>query len=122
MVPELFRATDFIKQYNKEKVNQKLDIDTQATNELELNKLKIFIEDCITGLSKQPKELFKFAYELRKADEADQYSYDYLNGQVQPHVIVDILMANSWNSKTNQMISNKNGKFYLITGSKAIIL
>lgn len=38
------------------------------------------IEDHITQLSRQNAEFYKFAYELRKIDEKNEYSFDFLNG------------------------------------------
>ena len=50
----------------------------------------------MTQLSKNPAQLIRFVYELRKFDTKDVYSYEFLNGQVHDHVLVEIFMANYW--------------------------
>lgn len=59
-----------------------------------------FVEDLIYNLCKKGSNfIFKFAYELRKFDVSDKYSYELLNGQVRPEIFVDIICANKWNNE-----------------------
>jgi len=42
------------------------------------------IEDVVTSIARKPRQLINFAYELRKLDTKNEYSYEFLNGQVKP--------------------------------------
>ena len=53
-------------------------------------------------MAAEPDEILKFAFHLRKIDTEDKYSYNILNGQLRPPILVDIIMANKWNAKEIQ--------------------
>lgn len=59
-------------------------------------------------MARQPENLIKFAYELRKQDLNDEYSNTLLEGQVQPNVLVQIIMSNQWNTEQGKMVLNEN--------------
>ena len=54
-------------------------------------------------LSINPEMLFNFAFELRKQDVSDKYSFEFLNGQVEPSILVDIILSNKWNENLKRM-------------------
>jgi len=56
------------------------------------------IVETVTDLTKDLSQLFAFAYELRKNDPQNQYSSEFLKGNVSPPVVVDIIMDNTWDS------------------------
>ena len=66
------------------------------------------LEDVVSTIQKNKSDLFCFAFELRKQDTEDKYSFDFLNGQVKPAILVDIIMSNQWVSEKDQMIVNQN--------------
>lgn len=68
------------------------DIDEKAKCDLSVLYAKRMLEDTITEIGKQPKKLVEFAYELRMTDLKNIYSYDFLNGNVQPDVLVKIVL------------------------------
>ena len=47
-----------------------------------------FTVNVVTGIAKDLTELFAFAYELRKQDTSDEFTYDLLNGPVKPSILV----------------------------------
>lgn len=65
-------------------------------------------------MSKDQNHLMAFAYELRKQDVDNLYSYEFLNGQVKPAVLVDIIMSNSWNEIKSKM--KVDHTFYMSVG------
>ena len=82
------------------------------------------IEDIVTAIGKEPKDLIRFAYELRKFDSgSNKYSYEFLNGQIKPQLMIDIIMSNEWNSKTKQMeVKKQQNMFKMYCGSHANLL
>lgn len=73
-------------------------------------KINRAIEDTATFISQTPANLCEFAYELRKADleHNDKYSRDLLYGNVKPNALVNILLANEWDSKKEEMKPTKS--------------
>lgn len=65
---------------------------------LEANKARRGTEDVVTEIGKDPTRLYGFAKELRMQDLNDQMSLDFLQGQVKPQALVDIFMAQKWES------------------------
>lgn len=90
--------------------NQRTEEETteqNATAQLTLSKISRSIEDIITLIGKNPLNFTKFAYELRKQDVNDTYTYDFLNGQVHSQVLVKIVCANKWDSTLKRMVIGK---------------
>lgn len=77
-------------------MKKKMEFDDMAGHDYELNIAKRKIEDFITKLSDDSIEFHKFAFELRKVDPSNHYSFDLLNGQVKPRALVDIICSNTW--------------------------
>ena len=72
------------------------DINKQAEIDLQLMLRRNNLEDIVTALCKDIRELFTFAYELRKLDVDDLYTESFLNGQVRPHTLVQLILENKW--------------------------
>ena len=47
-------------------------------------------------ISKEPDQLVTFAYELRRQDINDKYTFEFINGNVKPSIFNDIIMSNYW--------------------------
>lgn len=75
----------------------------------------------MTELSKEADELVAFAYELRKQDVNDKYTYDFLNGQVKPSILVDIIMSNRWNEDAFEMQVQKGTSFRINIGQNSAL-
>ena len=52
------------------------------------------LEDHVTELSFEHANFYRFVYELRKFDIDNKYSYEFLNGQVKTHSLVQMICAN----------------------------
>lgn len=59
-----------------------------------ISNINNIIIDTVTEISRDLTELFAFAFELRKVDSDNKYSYDFLNGAVNPPIVVQIIMNN----------------------------
>ena len=70
------------------------DLETKCKFELQYNDSMRNIEDQVTAISHSNLEFYKFAYELRRIDHQNKYTFEFLNGQVKPHCIVEIVCAN----------------------------
>ena len=82
-------------------------MDEAAERSLSISMARRTIENIATRLSTDVLELTRFAYILRKLDIKDEYSEEFLNGNVMPSILVDIILSNKWNPKTNSMQSLK---------------
>ena len=69
-------------------------------------------------MAAEPDEILKFAFHLRKVDTEDKYSYNILNGQLRPPILVDIIMANKWNAKEGKMIIKEEERYAIMCGEK----
>ena len=74
------------------------------------------IEDTVMAISKEPDQLVAFAYELRRQDSNDKYSFDFINGNVKPSILTDIIMSNQWDQSEETMIVKKNARFRICIG------
>lgn len=101
---------------DKLKKEETIDISQHAMNDLTCSKGSRFIEDIITDIQKDPQQLFKFAYELRRFDKENVYSYQFLNGQVKPHTFVDIIMSNNFHDGEGLM-PDPSKFFYILPGN-----
>ena len=97
-----------------------LDIDEQATIDLQINNAKRLVEDVVTELTIDIKQLYQFSYELLKHDVEQKYVFDLLNGQVRQSELVNIIMSNQWNSKTKKMEVKKGIKFKIVANTNHI--
>lgn len=70
------------------------------------------IEDVVTSLSHDSLQLAKFAYQLRKIDTDNTYSLEFLNGNVQPSILVDVIMSNQYKKVSDTMEATKS--YFLI--------
>jgi hypothetical protein len=69
-------------------------------------------------LAADPDEILKFAFQLRKLDTEDKYSYHLLNEQLRPPILVDIIMANKWNDKEGTMTIKEEDRYAFMCGEK----
>jgi len=73
---------DFVQKLKKQ--DKIKDIEKQAELDIHINRGLRNIEDVVTSIARKPRQLINFAYELRKLDTKDKYSFEFLNGQVKP--------------------------------------
>lgn len=102
--------------WNMAKAPKVADVELEADRDLHSLKGQRFLEDVVTQIGRDSKELVAFAYELRKQDVTDRYSYEFLNGQVAPALLVDVLMANQWDTNSDRMTVNSGSAFKLFVG------
>ena len=57
--------------------------------------------------------MLKFAFELRKIDLLEKYTFPLLSGNVDPPILVDLAMSNKWNKYANKMEIENGKKFVL---------
>lgn len=69
-------------------------------------------------MAADPEEILKFAYELRKQDTEDKYSFNILNGQVRPPALVDMIVANKWDGQAGKMTVDAKDKYSILSGEK----
>ena len=70
------------------------------------------IEDLVTKIGQDEVDFFKFAYELRRLDPSDKYTWEFLNGAVQPSILVSMILANKWNASAKKMnVDKKKNNF-----------
>lgn len=79
------------------------NIDDRAAIDLFKHNTYQYLTDVITNLGKNYDRLFAFCFELRKQDLNNNYTFDLLNGQVKPHILVEIIMNNTWDKKKKRM-------------------
>lgn len=106
LVPCMMKLKDFLDQREKKKATDD-DIEVAARIALHVQRGRRCLEDTVTAIQDTPRDLIAFAYELRKQDADDKYSWDFLNGQVTPAILVDIIMSNTWNNSTFTMEQQK---------------
>ena len=94
------------------------NLDEAAKIGLIINQANRGIENTITNIATNPMNLSAFAYELRKGDSEDKYSYEFLNGQVRPDILARIIIDNKF--KDNEMKPEKTHRVCL--GGKSIPL
>ena len=116
-----------LKEMGLEIKNQKHEgesIESKSHRDIWYNDTERFIVDTVSDISKDVSELLKFAYELRKQDAEDKYSYDILNGQVSPQILVDIFMNNKWDEEEQRMVlvKEQNYRFIINVGKNRFTL
>jgi len=72
------------------------------------------IAETVADLAKDLPLLFAFAYELRKNDPQNKYSSGFLTGNVNPPVVVDIIMANTWDSAKQVMTLSQDCEYRMV--------
>ena len=114
----MIKLHDFAKNLLKKKnSDENLNVEQKALVDLGVNRALRNIEEVVTQLQRNPPQLIRFAYELRKYDINDIYSYEFLNGQVHEHVLVEIFMANKWDVSKEQMVYDNRMKFAIHLGT-----
>ena len=100
-------VADLIKQWNYasslKKKERLADIEEQAERDLYINLAVRNIEDVVTDLAKDDQHFCEFCYELRQQDPKDEYTYEFLYGQVKPQVLVEIVQSNTWDPVAKEM-------------------
>lgn len=92
------------------------DIEEQAKLDLGLTQAMRGMEDTVMAISKEPDQLVAFAYELRRQDTHDKYSFEFINGNVKPSILTDIIMSNTWDQQEESMKVKKQAKFRICIG------
>lgn len=75
-------------------------------------------EEAVQELAADPEEILKFAYELRKQDVENKYSFNMLNGQVRPPALVEMILANKWDSQEGKMTVDAKDQYSIMSGDK----
>lgn len=96
------------------------NLEEQAAVENMVMKASCQLEQIVMDLSEDTLQLIKFCYHLRKADTEDKYSFEFLNGNVSPSVLVDMIISNKWDSNTNTM--KPDSQFTLHIGPSSHIM
>ena len=60
------------------------------------------------------REFFTFAYELRKQDYDNSHSMLLLTDNIQPKILVDVVMSNYWDPVACSMRCDQNKKFNIL--------
>ena len=69
------------------------------------------IEEAMVESGNDLTQLFAFAYELRKADINDEFSQQLLKDNIEPQLITDIILSNSWDNKTQKMTVSQDCEY-----------
>lgn len=112
LVKSLFELKDRLSQYLETHTLKDQHVEEAGPSEEDRNDIIakqaiIMSEEVVQELAADADEILKFAFELRKQDTDDKYSFNLLNGQVRPPVLVDIIMANKWSSSEGKMKVNE---------------
>lgn len=113
MVEELLRLRAFTEQL-KAAGNEYEDIEAKCLRINVASDAESFMVDIVTNIGKDLTVLFEFAFELRKQDVNNEHSYELLNGQVYPAILVDMIMSNKWDPKLCRMVLSKELNYRLI--------
>lgn len=103
LVKELIEIRKSTTSLRKLADKEKKDLEKKARFESQINQANRFVEDVVADLSRNAHDLFRFSFELLKIDQKKQHVHDLLNGQVQPSILVDIIMSNQFNTKAKKM-------------------
>lgn len=83
---------------------QASDTESHAGFGLMISNIERCTQDVVTQLSYDPGQLCSFAFELRKKDTENRYTYEFLNGQVRQVILVKIICANRWDEQLQRMV------------------
>ena len=121
--PELVEAMITLQEgIAKLKAENTKDIEEVALMDLLKSKGQRQIENIVTDLCKDSESFVQFAFQLRKADVKDEYSFGFLNGNCKPRVLADIVIGNKWDAKANIMTINKKKPYRIQNGQDNNIL
>ena len=119
-------VTDLVQQWNYasnlKKKERLPDIEEQAERDLYVNLAVRNIEDVVTDLAKDDQHFCEFCYELRVQDLKDEYTHEFLYGQVKPHVLVEIVQSNVWDPVAKEMKVKDNHCFVMANLSSEQLL
>lgn len=95
------------------------DVDLEQDRNYILVKQAISIlQESVQELAVDPEEILRFAYELRKQDVNELYSLSFLNNQVRPPVLVQMILSNKWDSEAGKMIVDVRDEYAIMSGDK----
>lgn len=89
-------------------------------NDIIAKQAMITLQECVQEMAVDPEEILKFAYELRKQDVQELYSLSFLNGQVRPPVLVEMFLANKWDSEAGKMTVEAKDYYEIMSGDKVL--
>jgi hypothetical protein len=87
-------------------------------NDIIAKQALIMNSEMVQELAADPEQILKFAYELRKQDIEDKYTLTLIDGQVRPPVLVEIILANKWNSEACKMTVDAKDQYAIMSGDK----
>ena len=78
--------------------NNKNQTNVEDKAAIEIFKLDTYnyLTNLVMNFATNYDRLFAFCFELRKQDSCNNYTYELLNGNVKPPILVDIIMNNTW--------------------------
>lgn len=115
---ELYEHSDKLKDYE----DQEDDLDIRTEKDYWSSVSDRRIEDVVTMISKDAQDLCRFAFELRKQDRENKYTWEFMNGQVEPSILISVFTANSWNPKLQVMEVDKNSQFRIFNQYKGDVM
>ena len=113
LVKQLFELQDYTLKLKSDK-NPNDHLEELAKKDLIIQRGQTAIVDVITQIGHDPQDLFQFAYQLRKQDVNDEYTWDFLNGAVQPSILVSMIMSNKWDATLQKMSQDPKTRFVLL--------
>ena len=83
---------------------------------MDLNRLKAerAIERIIRCIANDQQSILLFAYHLRKNEKASKFTFQVLNGHLQPAILLDIILANNWDEQAKSMQVDLTKPFILV--------
>ena len=83
---------------------------------MDLNRLKAerAIERIIRCIANDQQSILLFAYHLRKNEKASKFTFQILNGHLQPAILLDIILANNWDEQAKSMQVDLTKPFILV--------
>ena len=78
--------------------------------------------DVVSVISEDFSDLIGFAYELRKVDKDDQYSYMLVNGLLKIDLLEKMVLSNKWDDNKKTMVPTEHNKFKLYVGQDSYLL
>ena len=83
------------------------------------------ISASVTDIQENNKDLFTFAYNLRKQDTNNNYTRLFLEGNVKSKILIEIICANIWKDsdkyKNNSMMTVDPDVFFKVQLGDAIL-
>ena len=76
----------------------------------------------MSAISDDFADLVAFAFELRKADKEDKYSYALINGLIKTEILEKVILYNKWDDNQKTMVPTEENKFKFYVGRDSYLL